>query len=332
MTIPEGKRKDMGRKRARIEGDQLSLKLFDRAAPPDSVLQHGKTRNNLDQLRHLFDSHGFRTSMISSPRAALSLYKDSFGTTEGSDEDCFREGKQFLVTLFGMHPDQSNLEKDFASLFKRPYCLLLFCKRVREACHRALENKDLTDLLTDIEKSCRRLATISLQDASRTAVEARCLSETIGERVASIIQSAVKADPRLRVEQLQHEYDRIDLLNSTLSNAYVQLFMDAHDCIIKDVFFKHSSVQKFERITVYTFDTDVDKLKPPRFLFMPSLSLALTNNGGTVIADQMVASFWSALLRRGYFVTEQMKRDLEPGLKNYFLSGLTKDRSLPLQL
>jgi hypothetical protein len=59
----------------------------------------------------------------------------------------------------------------------------------------------------------------------------------------------------------------------------------------------------------------------------------LTNKGGTVIlADQMVVSFWSALLRRGYFATEQIKRDLEPGLKNYFLSGLTKDPSLPLQL
>jgi hypothetical protein len=61
------------------------------------------------------------------------------------------------------------------------------------------------------------------------------VSGMVPERVAQIIQHAVNIDPRIRAEQLEHEYERITLRNSTLLNAHVQLFLQGHDCDMKDV-------------------------------------------------------------------------------------------------
>ena len=195
---------------------------------PSTLLQEGKTRNDIEKLRQVCDNHGFRTSIVYSPRAALSVYKDSCHLSKDDNN----EGKQFLTILFGMHNEQQSMEKFYASSVKNVYCLILFCNRLREACPIAFENSDLDKLVGENEQVCRSLASIEYPKAVDHITR---ISKTLPERVTQLTKLAVQADPRLRIEQLQHEYQRILFRNSTLSNAHVQLFAEKHDCCIKDI-------------------------------------------------------------------------------------------------
>jgi hypothetical protein len=291
-----------------------------------STLQNPNTRNNLGKLRKLMDDHGFRTSMIASPRAALSVCKDSCTLEEGDDDN---EGKTFLVTTFGLHPDQMKMEHFYATSIKNVYCLMLFCKRLREACQGALKDEQVARLVSENEQLCRALG--SMTEDSKALEQAHALSSSVPKRVANLIQLAAQAEPRNRVEQLKHEYDRIALWNSTLSNALVSLFLKEHNCCIKDVFFKRSHQPQYERITIYLYDPEIDHYKPPHFLFMPSVKTAV-EKGPKAIVEEMIQSFWSHLLRHGYFVTGTMKEELNADLERFFLSGITHDVKIPLQL
>jgi hypothetical protein len=285
---------------------------------PASLTEQGKTRNDLIKLRQLMDAHGFRTSAIASPRPALSIYKDSCHL----DGEQTGPGKTFLVTMLGLHPQQSKLEGLYSTSIKNIFCLLLFCKRLREACRGALQDDAFEKLVLENEGACRAVATVQ---------QAHTLASLVPKRVSTLIQLAVQAEPRNRVEQLEHEYQRITLWNSTFSNALVTLFLKAHDCCIKDIYFKHSPQPKFERITVYTYDSELDLCKPPHFLFMPSLQTAV-EEGAQAIVKKMITSCWSHLLRHGYFATPTMKGLLEKELETFFLSGITHDLKIPLQL
>lgn len=292
-------------------------RLLESSDLPASLLSIGPAGNNLDKLRQLLDNHGFRTAKISSPRQGISVYKDSFQQYEGNDE-----GKNFLIAMFGLHPDQVVMEKIYEKEVKKPYCLLLFCRRLREICHRAMKNPKLAKQVIDTERNCRSFET-------KTEETRQYLSSL--EQVTAIIQLAVQVDSRLRPEQLQREYDCIDVWNSTLSNAFLQRFVQAHSCVIHSIQFKPSHLPIYERITVSLYDADTDHSKPFRFCFLPSLTVALTD-GANVLTEQMITSFWAALLRQGYYATQQLQQDLEPQLRRYFLSGITKDPSLPLSL
>jgi hypothetical protein len=291
---------------------------------PESLSRGGKTRNNLGKLRDLVDAHGFRTSVVESPRPALSIYKDSFHINNEDDV----KGKTFLVTMFGLNPDQISMERFYSTSFKNVFCLMLFCDRLRKTCHEALQNDKVAKLINEDEHLCRSLAAMN---DSKALEEAHALSSSVPERIASLIQLAVQAEPRNRADQLQREYDRIALCNSTLSNAFATLFQKAHDCSIKDIYFKRSHVAKYERITIYVYDSEIDMLKPPQFLFIPSLKTAL-EEGPESIVKEMMESFWSHLLRHGYFATPFIKTALDPDLEKFFLSGITSDLNIPLQL
>jgi hypothetical protein len=291
---------------------------------PPTLVANGKTRNDLAKFRKIFDDHGFRTSIIISPRPALSIYKESCFLNENDPAETVA-GKEFLVVLFGMHPDQSSMENLYASSVKNVYCLLMFCHRLRQACPEALKSEALEMNVAANEELCRSLA------CRPHEMSTSMLSGMVPERVAQIIQHAVNVDPRIRTEQLEHEYERITLRNSTLSNAHVQLFLQAHDCDVKDVLLKRSHVTKYERFSISLYDSEIDLIKPPRFTFLPCLEKALTG-GPEAIAAAMVDSFWSHLLCRGYFATNSIKTELTPGLEKYFLSGIAKDLTIPFRL
>jgi hypothetical protein len=293
------------------------------------TLTKTKTRNNIDNLQNLMDLHGFRTSVVQSPRPALSIYKDSCTITDSLElEEAVRAGKTFLVSLFGLHPDQLSMEQFYSTSIKNVYCLLLFCHRLRVACPKALEKDDFALLVSETETRCRAIGTMV---NSKALEEASKLSKTVPKRVARLTQLAIKAEPRNRIEQLEREYGRIRLVNSTLSNALVTLFTQAHDCQLKDIYLKRSHVLKYERITIYTYDPELDFSKPPSFLFLPSLQTAM-DQGPHAIVQEMIHSFWSHLLRNGYFCTSAIKATLEQDLERFFLSGITKDVNIPLQL
>lgn len=299
---------------------------------PPTFLKGGKTRNDIGKLKKIMDDHSFRTSIIASPRAAVSVYKDSChlddGDLEGVDEEIIA-GKTFLVTSLGLHPDQTKMEHFYTTSIKNLYCLLLFCKRLREACPVALKDASVSQLVYENEELCRSLGTMT--DDLKALGQSRCLSSSVTKRVAHLIQLVVKAEPRNRVDQLEHEYQRIFLWNSTLSNALVTIFLKAHDCSIKDIYFKRSHLAKYERITIFLYDSEIDHYKPSHFMFMPSVKIAM-EQGPEAIVQEMILSFWSHLLRHGYFATSAMKEKLNADLNEFFLSGITHDVKIPLQL
>ena len=224
--------------------------------------------------------------------------------------------------MLGMHPDQMDRERWYRSSIKDIYSLLLFCGLIRQKCPKAAETPEVLSLLEESEAQCRSVA--QADDSYR-------VKTLVSSRVAQLMAAVVLADARFRPEQLQHEYDRVRVWNSSLANAFLQLFTQAHDCTIKDVYFKRSHLPKFERITVFLYDPDIDMLKPPRFSFLPALQRAL-HDGPEAVANDMVESFWDSMLRHGYFATDRVKQEISPNLQKYFLSGITHDVAIPLLL
>lgn len=297
-----------------------------------STLRGPHVREDTEKLKRLFDSNGFRTSLVSSPREALSVYKDSahlfsdslFSTTDG---------KTWLVTLLGMHPNQDELEHFFRSSVRDVLCLMVFCQRLRETCKRALEDSNVADLVAGCELQCRSLGRLKTTEftSSQILQHAQSLAASVPQLVANLIKRVVHAEPRNRVEQLKREFERIQVWNSTLSNALVSIFTREHQCCIKDMVFKQSHQPQYERITVFLHNHVHDYNKPPHFLFMPALSTIL-REGPHALGESMLQSFWLHLIRHGYFATQAMKDSLSSNLKAFFLSGITQGPNLPIHL
>eukprot|EP00978_Attheya_sp_CCMP212_P010188 scaffold24468_cov47-Attheya_sp.AAC.4 len=157
------------------------------------------------------------------------------------------------------------------------------------------------------------------------------LADSVPEHVAKLVQLTIQADPRVRKEQLDREYERIEYQHSTCANALMQRFLDENDCIIKDVYFKRSHLTKYERITVYFYDPDIDLTRPPRFTFLPALRRGI-DDGPEAIAEAMIESFWSNVLRHGYFATTEIRNEFTDDLRKFFLSGIAHDLTTPLKL
>lgn len=331
MTPPDGRPLA---KRAKVESDEngVAPKSFKTcqtllqttpSSPTPSLpltLTATKTKNNVEKVKDLFDKHGFRTSVVTSPRSALSIYKDSCTLP------CPSEGKEFLLVMLGMHPSQNDMEHWYAKSVKKIYCLMLFCNLLRSLCPAAAQNFAVDALLIENETLCR-----SLGASCVTPEEMNRASATVSERVATLIQAVVHADGRIRDAQLQHEFARLGYRNSTMSNAAMQLFLTFHGCTIKDVYFKTSHLCKYERFTVYLYDPDIDELKPPPFTFLPSLH-CIIDNGLEALVEDMIESFWDHLLRHGYFATPSIRMELTPQLERYFCSGIAQTPNIPLLL
>ena len=296
---------------------------------PPTLIEKGPTKLDLYKLRNVFDATGFRTSVVQSPRLALSVYKDSCTLpSEGgnvTEQNPFKDGKAFMLAMIGMHPDHTELERQYQQCFKTVYCLMLLCRRIRLLCSKACEDKDVTTLLDSLESDGRVLG------QSGTIQSTHAFASKVPEKVAALIDACVKADGTIRPEQLEREYDRFTFHNSTFTNAALQLFVNAHSCCIKDIYFKRSHAVQYERITVYLYDPDVDLLKPSPFTFLPSVRATL-DDGPEAVANTMLESFWEHLLRHGYFATQAIRDELSPDLHKYFLTGLAHDLSIPILL
>ena len=114
----------------------------------------------------------------------------------------------------------------------------------------------------------------------------------------------------------------------------MQLFLNYHNTSIKEIYYKRCATQpKFERITIYLYDKDIDYNKPDAFTFLPSLCTALHGDGGPeAVANSMVKSFWSNILKEGYFASDYIKDNVTSCLYNFFLSGLVQDIHIPFKL
>ena len=67
---------------------QVCLSLFSISDAISILICHDKlpTRNDLNRLKTLFETNGFRTSLIMSPRHGVSIYRDS--CVLSNDECC----------------------------------------------------------------------------------------------------------------------------------------------------------------------------------------------------------------------------------------------------
>lgn len=286
-----------------------------------------KIGNNVEPFQTFLQAHGLRNSFISAPRPAVSVYKDSCILDKETE---LYEGKEFLLLLLGLHPDQTTLESLYEARVKDAFCLRLFCLRIREACPQVSNGSELDSFVLQVEESI--INGVNRPDVSQALDCLSRVQSTAPQTVVELIHRAVASDSRLRKEQLQHEYDRLSARHCTLANAVLQRLVDYHGLIIKDIFFNGSCAQpKYERIAIYLHVPTIDETLPPHFLYLPSLAKALTM-GAYQVAHDMVDACWRLVLQQGYFATAQLRDAISPELHKYFLSGLTSDLSLPLQL
>ena len=300
-------------------------------AIPRSLLQNGPTTNHLGKLKKLLDDHSFRTSVVSCPREALSVHKDSCTLANNSLD--VNDGRTWIVTMLGLHPQQDQLEGYYSTSIKDVYCLMLFCQRIRELCPLVLQHSATADLISGCELQCRSLGRMKTHDfpSSQIISHAQAASESVPRLVATLIRRVVHAEPRHRIEQLEREFERIRLWNSTLSNALVSLFLRWHQCHIKEILYKRTPQLQYERLTIYLHDPQVDYNTPPHFVFMPKVRTILTQ-GPDALVEEMLHSFWLHLLRHGYFATASIKEQLSMTLNDFFLSGITSGRGVPIPL
>lgn len=303
-----------------------------------------QVRQDLYQLQELFHAAGFRTSIVQSPRLAVSLYKDSC-VIMGSDQDDKsrqQEQQEYLLTMLGLHPEQDAHEALYKnSRFRDQYCWNQFLTRLRLVRRKALLDDRVQTWLQN--KNNEQEPAHSTTNTTTTANAA--------DRIQQFMALLLEVDPKLRREQLEHELDRIRWYNCTLANALFQQFLIGyHACVVQDVFFKTSHVAKYERITFYLYDPAIDLVKPSsHFIWLPDLSHALQQTqpsasvttsllsqeqqGTRAIVQDMITTFWSHLLRHGgYYASATMKEQLSPALERYFLSGLRQDPNVPLKL
>lgn len=292
-----------------------------------------KIGRNVDRLRVLLDKHGLRTTKISSPREAVSIYMDSCRIVQqgdNHDEACpLKDGNEFLLVTLGLHTQQKDLESNYKECTKDVYCLLLFCKRLRDEYDPDQNDSAATDntvlrLLRKIEEIFQFVKESRSAHSKNNQFRS---SKFVEEQVSSLIDIAtnIQGKRRFRVEEWRREYQRIRVCNCTISNAFLFLLQSKHGMCIQDIFFKRNQDQpKYERITLYLFDPVIDVGMPGRpnsFLLLPGLHTILTQ-GPHDLVSAMINSFWSHVLRNGYHPTSRIQHLLEPQLRTFFLSGL----------
>lgn len=323
------------RKTDEIIARDICLSLIDRkgnairvaaACCPDG---RNPTGIDLSKVRSVFDFHGFRTSVVKSPRSALSIYKDScvLDANKKTGSLDFLGSKAFLTSIFGCHPLQSHIEGLYSSTVKSIYCGIKLCERLRNACPSDCIEGKARELIEAFEAECDMATKAGWGEVLKS------LAMHVPEKLADIMSAVVEKSNNncIRMEQLLREKERIYCQNSTFANARMLLFLGANNCIIKDIFFKKSHEARFERITVYLYDPEIDFVKPPIFIFLPALEMALCK-GPAAMCTEMTESFWAHMLRFGYYASDVTKAELSPTLEKFFSSGISKGQNIPLQL
>ena len=286
------------------------------------------TRDDLNKLKDLFEFLGFRTSVIMSPRKALSIYRDSciLNDDEYSNFTCLT-GKLFLVTMFGLHPLQNHIEHLYCSIFKELYCISIFLTKIIK-CYPNISEEAVSQI-SNFEETRNRILDFSLDDFNSTLLTK--ISPSLSEMLTRIMNSLVLSKVNLRLDLLRREYDQILSQNCTCSNVLVQLFRNRHCCNIKEVYFKRSDCLHYERFTIYLYDSEIDHFKPSSFTFLPCLTKAILE-GPDALCQQMESTYWKGLLEFGYYASPKIKGEMAPFLRQYFMSGITKNQNLPLLL
>ncbi|KAL7538290.1 hypothetical protein ACHAXR_008440 [Thalassiosira sp. AJA248-18] len=225
------------------------LKLL--CTPLPSSLTSGSNNNNnenetISNFRELWTIHGFRTTMVTSPRPAVSVYLDSCGglrhdttitssTTNNNNPTLVQNneaGRQYLQTIIGMHPHQTMLEAEYTNSIKNVYCLMLFLKRMRSVRKEDMEDARLTPIILPWEQRVNDLLNSTFESTDIQTKQILLLQElnNSSPRILSLLLSKLtEIDHSLRNDQLLHEYNRISYENCTLANACLQRWLTVDD-------------------------------------------------------------------------------------------------------
>merc|ERR1712238_345013 len=116
-------------------------------------------------------------------------------------DDNIRDGKEFLLVTFGLHPKQEEIEKYYSLFVKGPYCINLFCQKIRQIYNVKSSKEghnnvcdDLKRLLNEIERTCQ-LVKNTQQNNMYSSAE---------DRVDALIQLTIKVKGR------KHKFVRVE--------------------------------------------------------------------------------------------------------------------------
>lgn len=313
---------------------QVCLSLFSISDAISILICHDKlpTRNDLNRLKTLFETNGFRTSLIMSPRHCVSIYRDS--CVLSNDECCdlnlgFLSGKSYLVTMLGLHPNQVEIENMYSFILKDLYCMTKFIDKTMECYSFEKLSHEVKNQINLFKEKRNQALEFPFDKCKEAFIR---ISSSLPEMLVCIMNSLVECkDLNLRLDQMQREYDQILFQNCSFTNALAQLFLSENYCTINKVYFKRSDCPRYERFTIYLYDPEIDELKPSSFSFVPSLTKAILE-GPEAMCQEMISSFWQGLLEFGYYASPILKNKMTPSIFNYFMSGVTSDPSLPLLL
>ncbi len=219
---------------------QTCLRLLTSALPKTLIDFRNKSKD-LSTFKELWTSHGFRTSMVTSPKPAVSVYLESCINPTGIDinsSDDLIEGRNYLLYLLGMHPsqkDEPNVdETTYQSTIKSVYCLLQFCTKLRSVRDNDMRDPRIVEILKDWETGLSTCIDAVLSptfldgsssDADIHVANLLSFASNAPEILSKLISTLMTIDHSLHKEQLIHEYDRIEYRNCTLANACLQRFL-----------------------------------------------------------------------------------------------------------
>ncbi|KAL9181934.1 hypothetical protein ACHAXT_012277 [Thalassiosira profunda] len=308
---------------------------------------------SIASFRALWTGHGFRTSAVTSPRPAVSVYLDSCAAPHPSDDELGQEreeGRTFLTFCVGMHQEQMQLEVEYATL-KNIYWLVLFLRRMRLVRKGDMEDERVKGIVAQWEEGVEELM-LMVSGKETDSGNLQELAKSSPRVLSKLLATLTDIDHSLRADQLLHEYNRISYEHCTLANACLRRWLDGDDMgdakpryDLEDVYYKSSPpgryLPKYERITMHVKDPDAVEPSKGKLIFLPSLTKVLTskstdaaNHPLDAVADDMIVSTWEELLRNGYYVDTIRKESLGPVLRDFYLSGLRagKDSNMPIPL
>lgn len=343
---------------------QQCLQLLFSSLPTTLNTQKSKSISadeRISTFRELWKDHGFRTTMVTSPRPAVSIYLDSCYDASSSSSTTteiasnYELGREYLQLCIGMHLNQVSLESTYSSIIKNVYCLTLFLKRMRSVREGDMNNTSILEIISKWEKRLEDVLSSTKCTTSTTdTIVLQELSESSSRILSQLLSKLAEIDHSLRNDQLLHEYNRITYENCTLANACLHRWIygdDKQQYDLDEVYYKASPpgryLPKYERITINMKEVNAVEPSKSKLIFLPSLTKILTSraieaaSGNCTVrhplhsvVDDMISSTWDNLLRCGYYVDETRKRYLEPELKKFYLSGLLggKESNMPILL
>jgi hypothetical protein len=320
----------------------LCLQLLFADLPP-SLATGG---DDVHAFREVWMAHGFRTSLVTAPTKAVSVFLDSCKMSSDCPE---REaGRAFLLSCIGMHPQQKKLEEEY-SLLKSVYCLNLFLTRLRCVRRADMEDDRVRNILmsweTDMQHIVNELKS-GITDASRF----RNIVSSSSHTLSQLLSKLTEIDRSLRTDQLLREYNRICYENCTLPNACMHRWLFGQVSSVKKqtfrldkVYFQCSPVGSYmperERVTIHMSDDNDKQSANDTLIFLPSLNQILKRGDTSchpldAVVEGMIQTTWDDLLKNGYYIDQARKEQLSDPLEKFYLSGLLagRDSNMPILL